>query len=157
MAIDRKPWQRLLYEIWATVTEGLAFEVEPLTVTENDTYTAPQGKAYSPVIVNVAGGGTHAVACKLLDLGTETFTDMESLVTQTEVSDRGRYVPIGTYITSATAGEVLCANADESGVGSLFMYGTADADLVVISIGDFRGDNACFVMPDSDVVVVYTS
>ena len=31
--------------------------VEPLDVTENDTYTAPDGKAYSPVTVNVSGGG----------------------------------------------------------------------------------------------------
>lgn len=54
MAIEKKPWQRLLYEIWASVTEGHAFEVESLTVTENDTYTAPEGKAYSPVTVNVA-------------------------------------------------------------------------------------------------------
>lgn len=103
------------------------------------------------------GGGTHAVACKLLDTGTHTFTDMESLVTQTEVGSRGRYVPIGAYISSATAGDVLCANADESGVGSLFMYGIADPESVVISIGDFKGSDACFVMPDSDVVVVYTS
>lgn len=102
-------------------------------------------------------GGTHAVACKLLDTGTHTFTDMESLVTQTEVGSRGRYVPTGAYISSATAGDVLCANADESGVGTLFMYGTADSESVVISIGDFKGSDACFVMPDSDVVVVYTS
>jgi len=31
--------------------------VEPLSVTENNTYTAPTGKAYSPVTVNVSGGG----------------------------------------------------------------------------------------------------
>ena len=31
--------------------------VESLSVTENDTYTAPAGKAYSPVVVNVSGGG----------------------------------------------------------------------------------------------------
>lgn len=31
--------------------------VEELSVTENGTYTAPEGKAYSPVNVNVAGGG----------------------------------------------------------------------------------------------------
>ncbi len=31
--------------------------VEPLSVTENDTYIAPTGKAYSPVTVNVSGGG----------------------------------------------------------------------------------------------------
>lgn len=103
------------------------------------------------------GGGTHSVACKLLDTGTRTFTDMESLVTQTEIGSRGRYMPTGSYITSATAGDVLCANADESGVGSLFMYGTADSENVVISIGEFNASDACFVMPDSDVVVVYTS
>lgn len=32
-------------------------EIEPLEVTENGEYTAPDGKAYSPVSVNVAGGG----------------------------------------------------------------------------------------------------
>lgn len=32
-------------------------EVEPLEVTENGEYTAPEGKAYSPVSVNVEGGG----------------------------------------------------------------------------------------------------
>lgn len=31
--------------------------VEPLTITENGTYTAPAGKAYSPVTVNVPQGG----------------------------------------------------------------------------------------------------
>lgn len=103
------------------------------------------------------GGGTHAVACKLLDIDTKTFTDMESLVTQTEVGSRGRYVPTGAYINSATTGDILYANVDESGVGTLFMYGTADSENVVISIGEFKGDEGCFVMPDSDVVVVYTS
>jgi len=33
--------------------------VEPLSVTENDTYTAPTGKAYSPVTVNVSGGSSE--------------------------------------------------------------------------------------------------
>lgn len=31
--------------------------VEPLNVTENGLYTAPLGKAYNPVNVNVQGGG----------------------------------------------------------------------------------------------------
>lgn len=30
--------------------------VESLTATENKTYTAPSGKAYSPVIVNIPSG-----------------------------------------------------------------------------------------------------
>ena len=58
MAIEKKPWQRLLYEIWASVTEGHAFEVEELNVTENGTYTADEFKAYSPVTVDVAGGAS---------------------------------------------------------------------------------------------------
>lgn len=36
---------------------GPSITVESLTVTENDTYTAPEGKAYSPVVVNVTVGG----------------------------------------------------------------------------------------------------
>lgn len=49
----------------ATNTIGLSIvnaqneiTVEPLTVTENGTFTAPEGTAYNPVTVNVAGGGT---------------------------------------------------------------------------------------------------
>ena len=43
-----------------TIVDALSggnIEVESLTVTENKTYTAPSGKAYSPVIVNVPTGG----------------------------------------------------------------------------------------------------
>lgn len=34
---------------------GSGINVEPLTATENKTYTAPSGNAYSPVTVNVPG------------------------------------------------------------------------------------------------------
>lgn len=37
---------------------GSSINVEALTATENKTYTAPEGKAYSPVTVNVAGGAS---------------------------------------------------------------------------------------------------
>ena len=37
---------------------GEPVEVVELSVTENDTYTAPSGKAYSPVVVNVSGGSS---------------------------------------------------------------------------------------------------
>lgn len=41
----------------SVVVEVPQTTVEALSVTENGTYTAPSGKAYSPVIVNVSGGG----------------------------------------------------------------------------------------------------
>ncbi len=47
---------QLTYGIGGTV-EPTQIEVEPLSVTTNGTYTAPTGKAYSPVTVNVSGGG----------------------------------------------------------------------------------------------------
>lgn len=37
---------------------GSSVTVESLTATENKTYTAPEGKAYSPVVVNVSGGSS---------------------------------------------------------------------------------------------------
>lgn len=37
-------------------------EVESITITNNGTYTAPTGKAYSPVIVSVSGGGMNIQA-----------------------------------------------------------------------------------------------
>lgn len=47
--------------------------VESLTVTENDTYTAPEGKAYSPVIVNVPAGA------KVVASGTITGSNSHSI------------------------------------------------------------------------------
>lgn len=51
----------LTYGIGGTV-EPTEIEVEPLSVTQNGTYTAPDGKAYSPVTVNVSGGSGARVA-----------------------------------------------------------------------------------------------
>lgn len=49
-------YYQLTYGVGGTV-EPTEIEVEPLNVTTNGTYTAPDGKAYSPVTVNVSGGG----------------------------------------------------------------------------------------------------
>lgn len=50
-------YYQLTYGVGGTV-EPTEIEVEPLSVTSNGTYTAPTGKAYSPVTVNVSGGGS---------------------------------------------------------------------------------------------------
>lgn len=51
---------KFFYDASGVKTEGTAsggVDVEALSVTANGTYTAPTGKAYSPVTVNVSGGG----------------------------------------------------------------------------------------------------
>lgn len=45
------------YELVYCTGATIEIETEPLTVTENGVYTAPTGKAYTPVTVNVSGGG----------------------------------------------------------------------------------------------------
>lgn len=49
-------YYQLTYGVGGTV-EPVEINVEPLSVTQNGTYTAPSGTAYSPVTVNVASGG----------------------------------------------------------------------------------------------------
>lgn len=41
----------------SSISSGTPTTITPLQVTENGTYTAPTGTAYSPVTVNVSGGG----------------------------------------------------------------------------------------------------
>lgn len=48
-----EPWQKKL----ADLATAYGIEIEELTVTENGTYSE-EGKAYSPVKVNVSGGGS---------------------------------------------------------------------------------------------------
>ena len=49
-------YYQLTYGIGGEV-EPVEIDVEPLSVTQNGTYTAPDGVAYSPVTVAVSGGG----------------------------------------------------------------------------------------------------
>lgn len=65
-------YYQLTYGIGGTV-EPTEIEVEPLSVTQNGTYTAPTGKAYSPVTVNVSGG--------TINVATTTWTNSSSTET----------------------------------------------------------------------------
>lgn len=66
---------------------GSSVDVEPLNITENGTYTAPEGKAYSPVIVNVQSSGSENDDVRFFDYdGTliksysaDEFVSLESL------------------------------------------------------------------------------
>ena len=69
------------YEYDPSIPEGSGgggdITVESLSVTENDTYTAPSGKAYSPVIVNVpsgGGGGGDVTWAKVTFINADTST-----------------------------------------------------------------------------------
>ena len=59
-------YYQLTYGVGGTV-EPVEIQVEPLSVTANGTYTAPAGTAYSPVTVNVSGGGSANIDTKTIN------------------------------------------------------------------------------------------
>lgn len=69
---------------------GSSITIEPLTVTSNSTYTAPSGKAYSPVTVNVPNSYANS------DIG-KVVNASKQLVAQ---SDYGSVNSNGTYDTT---------------------------------------------------------
>ena len=63
-----------------SISGGSSITVEPLTVTQNGTTTAPSGKAYSPVTVNVPNSYTNSDEGKVVSGGSlvdQTFLLIE--------------------------------------------------------------------------------
>ena len=63
------------YKLVYVLNEAPEIEIESLTVTQNGTYSE-SGKAYSPVIVNVAGGGSATVDTKTVNNSDATATSL---------------------------------------------------------------------------------
>lgn len=59
------------------IETGGGVTVSPLSVTANGTYTAPSGEAYSPVTVNVSGGGGTSNVVTGTFTGTTTGAAMD--------------------------------------------------------------------------------
>lgn len=74
---------------------GSSVDVEPLSVTENGTYTADTGKAYSPVTVNVQGGG----GASNFVTGTFTTPSTTSSVNSVTIPYTGSGYPIMLVVT----------------------------------------------------------
>lgn len=63
------PFDAVSYVMGTNTGGGGGVTVEPLSVTENNTYTAPSGKAYSPVVVNVPNSYTAGDEGKVVSNG----------------------------------------------------------------------------------------
>lgn len=87
------------YELVYAIGGDIEITVEPLNVTENGTYAAPRNKAYSPVVVNVQGGGGAQVDTKTATASNNptqlAFTGLKgepimfALRTTTQISSSG--------------------------------------------------------------------
>lgn len=85
------------------IPTGGDVDVEPLSVTANGTYTAPTGKAYSPVTVNVDSGETDPFA--LVDYVATTGT---------------QYIDTGYLMKSSSWVEMVADITNESGKTLIF-------------------------------------
>ena len=77
------------YQLTYGVGGEISIEVEPLTVTQNGTY-AESGKAYSPVVVNVSGGGGKAIQVNS-SAGSVRTTSYSSTGVSITVAKAGTY------------------------------------------------------------------
>ena len=152
MSYNGKSWQRLLEEIWEIVIGGHAFEVEELNVTENDTYTAPEGKAYSPVTVNVSGGGSteYDIKCYLSTDNGATYTEEESIIYEAEWSTED-YIWVKKEdtqpLTESVSGiPLFIDNPEMYNVTVLYGLGEDDPDIPVSM-------SSSFVMPAHSIAV----
>ena len=79
-------YYQLTYAVADVPTPSI--EVEPLSVTQNGTYTAPDGTAYSPVTVNVSSSGVGTLL-STLSLGTLSTSS-------TSAADTGKTVTLAS-------------------------------------------------------------
>lgn len=118
----------------AAIPTGSDIDVEPLSVTANGTYTAPTGKAYSPVTVNVSGGG-----------GDDPFA-----LTDYIESSGTQYINTGYTVTTGTRIEIVANVPDNSNAyPALFGARNNTIDEVVIFV-EFNGPNIAMIWANGD-------
>ena len=120
--------------------EESSVTVEPLDITENGSYTAPEGTAYSPVVVNVPNSYTQSDEGRVVENGQlveQTSLDITSngTVDTTKINQVVVNVPSGkedvTWNQCPTAVKDYLANVDYTGV-----------DYTESSVGDYAPQTA---------------
>lgn len=110
-------------------SSGAGVTVESLSVTENGTYTAPSGKAYSPVTVNVpSSSGKAAQACD--NMARVASTSLTATTVTLTVEKTGTYTVRWFGYRSSTSG----TNGSQLYIGNT-AYGTENTSFTVNSNG----------------------
>ena len=111
-----EPWQKKL----ADLATAYGVEIEELNVTENGTYSE-EGKAYSPVIVNVSGGG-----------GTSDYTMVQVVFTNNATNSF--IIAIPNLYENEMYSFIDSADIDGETPFDIVLYkGTANADIYALN------------------------
>ena len=105
----------------SSISSGTPTTITPLEVTENGTYTAPTGTAYSPVTVNVSGGGDYTIADYHVISGTITPTETTGSVSVMTYNDF--MTAVGGTMPSKVALGIFDVNAAYGMTGFAYKFG----------------------------------
>ena len=129
---------------------GSSVTVKSLTATENKTYTAPEGKAYSPVTVNVPSTPT--------EYNVNTYSNgqaVASIVYAAQYNGEFWVQDGATPIEKANAGSMLLINVSDLTNFDSLMYKLGEDFLYLPFSDQYTADNSItFVMPAGDVGVI---
>lgn len=103
---------------------GQSITVEALSVTENGTYTAPGGKAYSPITVNVpqGGGGSSGVYVGRTDPEAELGENGDYYYRRSDLTKAIDFTP-NWESQSALTGGIKFTTSKSFRIGGLSIYG----------------------------------
>ena len=121
------------YQLTYAVGGSIEIEIEQLTVTENGTYQE-SGRAYSPVIVNVSGGGGASVDTKTITNDTNTATSIS--FTSLKGTPVAFFVRCTTQMQSSSTTYYYVSNMRYNGTnvnGNAFRMGSTRQVTVVTS------------------------
>ena len=121
---------------------GSSVTVESLTATENKTYTAPEGKAYSPVTVNVAAQ-EYAISCTVDGEASQSFVykAVWDAGTSAYIKD-----PDSPALDKAAVGDILYVDAPEERVTDI-----NDANGYLFAVA--QPSSSAIYMPSSAITV----
>ena len=103
--------------------------VESLSVTQNDTYTAPSGKAYSPVVVNVPNSYAAADEGKVVSNGELVAQTAHAEVTQNGTVDTTLNNSVSVNVPSGYTPTQIASRSDTEGIVGAIVLNNADNDI----------------------------
>ena len=137
------------YQLTYAVGGSIEIEIEQLTVTQNGTYQE-SGRAYSPVIVNVSGGGGASVDTKTITNDTNTATSIS--FTSLKGTPVAFFVRCTTQMQSSSTTYYYVSNMRYNGTnvnGNAFRMGSTRQVTVVTSGYSYTYSNGTLTLTSS--------
>ena len=159
------------YQLTYAIGGSIEIEIESLNVTENGTYQE-SGKAYSPVIVNVSGGGGASIDTKTVTASNRpsslSFSSMKGepkawflKATFTMTSSSSTYYYVDSMRYSGSGGNVqgrlfrMGSTRQTEHVTTGYSYTYSSGTLTVSSTGNRTTSPGCFYNGSYELVYVY--